>query len=141
MTLYLYRNGQQEGPYELHAIRDQLRAGVLSMQDPAWWEGCEDWKTVGAIPELIPASPPPLPAAPVQVQIIREIEKPAVPEKKKINKRGAWCPHCGNRNSYRATEGSGCLLLGILFITIVGIIFIPFLPKSWHCRSCGHTWK
>ncbi|MEI8234568.1 MAG: transposase [Verrucomicrobiota bacterium] len=61
--------------------------------------------------------------------------------RKVINKRGAWCPHCGNRNSYRSSSGVGCLTLGILFISMIGILFIPFLPKSWHCRECGHIWK
>ena len=61
--------------------------------------------------------------------------------KKVINKGGAWCPHCGNRNSYSKSGGVGCLTLGILFISVIGILFIPFLPKTWHCRECGHTWK
>ncbi len=61
--------------------------------------------------------------------------------KKVINKGGAWCPHCGNRNSYSKSDGTGCLTLGILFISLIGILFIPFLPKTWHCRECGHTWK
>ena len=57
------------------------------------------------------------------------------------NKEGNWCPQCGDRDSYKTTEGGGCLITGILFISIIGILFIPFLPKSWRCRSCGNIWK
>ena len=60
---------------------------------------------------------------------------------KKIDRAGAWCPHCGNRNSYKKSSGAGCLTLGVLFISVIGLIFIPFLPKSWHCRECGNIWK
>jgi hypothetical protein len=69
------------------------------------------------------------------------IVQQAPPEKKKVNKAGAWCPHCGNRNSYKTESGAGCLILGILFISLIGILLIPFLPKSWTCRECGHKWK
>ena len=62
-------------------------------------------------------------------------------QSQKKNKEGNWCPKCGNRDSYKTTEGGGCLLMGILFISIIGILFIPFLPKSWKCRSCGNIWK
>lgn len=82
MSIYLYRNGQQEGPYDLNQIRSQLRAGLLSMQDSAWFEGCEDWSQVSSIPGLIPeATPPPVPA-----------KATTTPSKKVINKKGAWCP-------------------------------------------------
>lgn len=132
MQITLYRNGQQDGPFTLEQIRAQIKGGVLSMGDPAWMEGWNDWKTVQEIPGLLETSAPPLPtivAAPVAV------------EKPKLNITGSFCPNCGNRNSYRKTDGVGCLIMGILFISMIGILFIPFLPKSWHCRSCGNVWK
>jgi rubredoxin len=125
--IFLFRNGQQEGPYSQEQIRAQIKGGVLSMADPAWIETWNDWKTVADIPDLLIVSS----TAPLNVE----------PVKKKVDRSGAWCPHCGNRNSYKKTDGVGCLVLGILFISILGILFIPFLPKSWHCRSCGNVWK
>lgn len=59
----------------------------------------------------------------------------------KVDKQGAWCPNCGSRNSYKGSSGGGCLLLGILFISLIGILLIPFLPKEWKCKECGHSWK
>lgn len=60
---------------------------------------------------------------------------------KKKNITGNWCPKCGNRNSVKSSNGGGCLILGILFISIIGILLIPFLPKTWKCKSCGNEWK
>jgi RNA polymerase subunit RPABC4/transcription elongation factor Spt4 len=61
--------------------------------------------------------------------------------KPKIDRRGAWCPHCGNRDSTKDVSGAGCLVAGILLITVVGILLIPFLPKTWKCHQCGHQWR
>jgi hypothetical protein len=58
-----------------------------------------------------------------------------------IDRRGAWCPHCGNRDSVRKTRGCGCVLMVFLFISVIGILALPFLPKEWHCRVCGHMWR
>ena len=123
--IYLFRNGNQEGPFTLEQVRAQIKGGILSLADPAWIESWRDWKTVADLPELL-AVPPAVPTVKVE---------------KKVDRSGAWCPHCGNRNSYRKSEGVGCLVIAILFITLIGILFIPFLPKSWHCRSCGNVWK
>lgn len=59
----------------------------------------------------------------------------------KIDKRGAWCPHCGNRDSKKHTSGGACVVLVILFVTVIGILAIPFLPKHWKCNVCRHEWK
>jgi hypothetical protein len=98
------------------------------MSDPAWFEGCSDWRTVAEIPGLFESAPP---ALPVKAQVVA----------KKINRYGSVCPNCGNRYSVRKSDGAGCLIVGILFVSIIGILFIPFLPKSWHCKSCGNIWK
>jgi hypothetical protein len=127
--IHLFRNNRQEGPFSLEQVRAQLQGGVLSMADQAWMEDWPDWKTVAEIPGLFGAAPSPA-----------EVRGVTTPEKK-VSLRGSVCPNCGNRNSYRKTDGIGCLLMGILFVSLIGIFFIPFLPKSWHCKSCGNIWK
>ena len=53
------------------------------------------------------------------------------------------CPECGEvlkESQLQNTSGSmGCLILIILFITIIGIILIPFLMgnKKHGCPKCG----
>lgn len=64
--------------------------------------------------------------------------RPATP---KVDRRGAWCPNCGNRDSTKDVSGMGCLVMGVLFISIIGILLIPFLPKTWKCHQCGHEWR
>jgi GYF domain 2 len=131
-VIYLFRNGKQDGPFSIEQVKAQIKGAVLSMSDPAWMDGWPDWKTVADIPDILKPEP-------TAVQIIREIQ-PATAEKK-INKRGAWCPHCGNRDSDKTTTGLGCLIIIILFFTIIGILLIPFLPKNWKCRVCKHVWR
>jgi hypothetical protein len=55
--------------------------------------------------------------------------------------KGSFCPNCKKQNSVRIMEGGGILFLIILFISVIGILFIPFLPRSWKCQSCGNQWK
>ena len=62
-------------------------------------------------------------------------------DKQKIDVKGAWCPNCGNRNSIKKSQGVGCLVFVILFVTLIGLLFLPFLPKEWECQTCKHKWK
>ena len=70
-------------------------------------------------------------------------EKPAaMTTKPVVNRTGNWCPNCKNRDSYKETEGTGCMVMVIIFISLgLGLILLPFLPKRWHCRVCGNEWK
>lgn len=65
----------------------------------------------------------------------------ALPPPGSIDKRGAWCRHCGNRDSAKSTTGCACLIMGILIISVLGILLVPFLPKTWKCNVCKHEWK
>lgn len=60
----------------------------------------------------------------------------------KIDKSGAWCPNCGNRDSYRSRDSMGCLMVGLIILTLgLAIILWLLTPKSWHCRVCKHVWR
>jgi hypothetical protein len=43
MQIYLFQNGQQEGPFGLPRIAARLVSGDLDSATPAWREGMEDW--------------------------------------------------------------------------------------------------
>lgn len=60
MTVFVYRNGQQEGPLTLEEVRSRLLAGELKPEDPAWREGAPEWGRVRDLPGMGPGSPPPL---------------------------------------------------------------------------------
>ena len=58
MKEYFIHIGQQEGPFTL----EQLRAKNLTRDTPVWYEGLNDWSTIGEVPELrfvAKATPPP----------------------------------------------------------------------------------
>ena len=75
-------------------------------------------------------------ASPELKQWASSLARPAV-----VDFRGAWCPHCGNRDSVKRTHGVGCVVMVFLFISIIGILALPFLPKEWHCNVCGNAWR
>jgi len=56
MSILLYRNEQQEGPFDLATIKEGLSSGKFSGDDYAWQDGCEDWVPLKT---LVPSSPPP----------------------------------------------------------------------------------
>lgn len=56
-------------------------------------------------------------------------------------KGGKTCPRCGITNSYSEYEGTVWILIVVLFITCLGLLFVPFLPKRNFCRACGNTWQ
>ena len=47
MPILVYRNEQQEGPYQLEQIVHALSQGQLSATDLAWQEGLPDWVPLG----------------------------------------------------------------------------------------------
>ena len=58
MKAYFIHLGQPEGPYSI----EELRVKNLSKDTPVWYEGLNDWSTIGQIPELrsiAKATPPP----------------------------------------------------------------------------------
>lgn len=47
-VIYIYRNGQDEGPYNLEQVQACLIIGTLSESDFAWFEGLIDWIPLSA---------------------------------------------------------------------------------------------
>lgn len=65
----------------------------------------------------------------------------SVTQKMVIDERGAWCPHCRNRDSVKITANKGCLFWIFVFISVgAALIMIPFM-KVWRCSVCMHEWK
>lgn len=52
MAILVYRNDQQEGPYELDQIRSALANGSLAPNDLGWQEGMADWVPLGQMLDL-----------------------------------------------------------------------------------------
>lgn len=60
----------------------------------------------------------------------------------KIDRRGAWCPHCSNRDSVKKRTDLSCAFIVLIFMTLgLALLVYIFLPKSWHCQVCKHQWR
>jgi len=84
MNEYYIHLNTQEGPFTI----EELRAKNLAASTPIWYEGLNDWSTVGQIPELrsiVKATPPPFrSAAQEDYQYQIEMEE-LFPEKKRVS--------------------------------------------------------
>ena len=49
MEIYIVKNKQQMGPYEIAQITQMLQAGILQKHDLYWHEGMLDWAPVGIL--------------------------------------------------------------------------------------------
>ena len=60
MKIFIRKNGQKLGEFELDEVNHMLQGGQIDAGDLAWHEGLPDWVPVRAIPGAV-AGPPPLP--------------------------------------------------------------------------------
>jgi hypothetical protein len=58
MPILVYRNNQQEGPYEVEYVQRAVECGDLSITDLAWQEGMPDWVP---LKEFVMIAQPPAP--------------------------------------------------------------------------------
>ena len=63
MSLYLYQNEQQTGPFSEEQISQMLRAAIVSPDTLGWKEGMSGWKPLSTIVSLPNPGLPPTPSA------------------------------------------------------------------------------
>lgn len=67
--------------------------------------------------------------------------RPILAREGKVDIVGAWCPHCGNRESAKKLD-AGCVFWIFVLLTMGGALLLyPFLPRSWICARCRNRWK
>ena len=52
MEIWLRQNGEDYGPYTLVQIKEYIASGEVSLEDEAWFDGCDDYLPVADIPGL-----------------------------------------------------------------------------------------
>jgi Bacterial PH domain/GYF domain 2 len=58
MSILIYKNEQQAGPFDLATIQHAIEDGQVTGEDFAWREGCADWVPLRTLlPGTIPPSP------------------------------------------------------------------------------------
>ena len=65
MSLYLYQNDQQTGPFTVDQVQEMLRAGTITRDTLGWKEGLAEWSPLSSLLTTagINAPPPPKPGA------------------------------------------------------------------------------
>jgi hypothetical protein len=61
MSLYLYQNNQQTGPFTEDQIGQMLRTGIISPDTLGWKEGMSDWEPLSGFTSLANTGLPPTP--------------------------------------------------------------------------------
>ena len=74
MSILIYKNDQQEGPYEIETIRAGLASGQFTLDDFAYQDGCTDWVPLHTLIPAVP-QPPAIPTQPISNKIERKIEQ------------------------------------------------------------------
>ena len=52
MEIWLKQEGEEYGPYTLEQVKEYVDNGEVTLEDEAWFDGCEDYVTVGDIPNF-----------------------------------------------------------------------------------------
>ena len=68
MSILIYKNQQQEGPYDLATIQQGLSDGRFDPDDFAWQEGAADWVALRTLFPTIIQPPKVIPAIQNQIQ-------------------------------------------------------------------------
>jgi len=68
MSIYIYKNNQQAGPFEQNNVLEWLKNGQLSLEDMAFWQGATKWQPL----KKLFSTPKPVPAANVTHQKTEE---------------------------------------------------------------------
>ncbi|MFM9944954.1 MAG: DUF4339 domain-containing protein [Bacteroidia bacterium] len=76
---YLHNGTEQEGPFDI----DELKLKNISLDSPIWYEGIENWATVGQIDELkdifLSKTPPPFKP---RIEPNSQVSSPIIPQQK-----------------------------------------------------------
>lgn len=78
MQIFIARNNQQLGPYDLETIKASIQNGSISPNDLAWYEGAAGWVPLSTVPGVSAAPPPVVPVAPPPPAMPQAAPAPAV---------------------------------------------------------------
>jgi uncharacterized RDD family membrane protein YckC len=58
MQIYIFKEGQQFGPYSLELVNACIANGTFQLSDRAWYQGAADWAPLATVPGIVAALPP-----------------------------------------------------------------------------------
>ena len=136
MSIYIAKNGQQDGPHTVEAINAKLAHGEVTGSDLAWMQGWADWQPLSAVPGItFPSAPPPVPqsaSAPPPISMVASKNRNFAAldvsvtwrERFEIMERVGW-----NEGMWKNRARSGALPYNERFrisMNIWGFLFGPF---------------
>ena len=72
MNIYIYKNGQQLGPFPEEQLKAMLLSGMVTREDLSWQEGWEDWRPLTTLfpePSNTAVTSPPLPPSVAEFKV------------------------------------------------------------------------
>lgn len=152
MSILIYKNDQQEGPYDLDTIRQGLSSGQFTPEDFAFQEGCADWVPLHT---LLPTEgrPPALPAQTISNKIEKKIEQfdsaiagllgdeqdPGVVEK--VVKKAKELLTTGERIEYIGVQKKPLITIAPDAILLTNKRFMVVRPKMLGMTFDDHIWR
>ena len=144
MPTYIYKDDQQQGPYDDEYIEMCLNKGKLSYDDHCWKEGWEEWKPLSAA-FTRPTPPPPPKASSATPKITTQPSPTPAAQTDKTESLKSFKEGIGTkRKAYIIV----CLILGIPLAIVIAsgnsdvanglmaILAIPMLIFWWKCYKC-----
>lgn len=143
MSILIYRNEQQEGPFDLETIQAGIDSGKFSPDDFAWQDGCEDWVPLKT---LLPASPPPpvpkesskAPASPVDKLVGDDQDRKVV---EKFIKNASDLLTKGEEIEYIAIQKKPIVNIAPDGVILTNKRFILVHPKLTGMTFQDHIWR
>jgi hypothetical protein len=151
-AVVIYKNDQQEGPYDLLAIEQGLQDGRFAPSDLAWLEGCSDWVPLHTI---LPVSPQPYPhhSATVSSKINEKIaqanatlarflgedQDPAVVEK--VMKKAKELLTRGEEIEYVGVQKKPIVTIAPDAVLLTNKRFMIVRPKIMGMTFEDHVWR
>jgi hypothetical protein len=129
MQIFIARNNQQLGPYDLETIKTSLQNGSISPNDLAWYEGAAGWAPLSTVPGVSATPPPVPPAPPPPPPVPQAAPAPAVSSPSSV-------PVQPEKKSSLKVVGS--VLAGIIVIS-VGVLKIVRVTRLFANQSSTQT--
>lgn len=99
MEVYIFKNGQKEGPYSVEDLNCRFDSGRLTAADLYWYQGCEGWQPLAQFPGF--AGPKSLTQQP-EPPVLKQTFSPPSPisAAPALSRSKFGCPICEGLNGH-----------------------------------------
>jgi uncharacterized protein YbaR (Trm112 family) len=114
MDIYIYKTGEQFGPFDIDQVRQSLQKGEVALTDQAWRQGLIEWTSLASMLQLWTCPQ-------CKGYMLRIVEHP-------------------QRSTGIIITVLGILLAPVcvgLILMIWGLMLTAETKAHWHCSGCG----